>query len=71
MWVTIFHRKGGDLVRLYFFNQTPHFMKLLLLSLSAFISVIGLFNSNQFDHLDITGDRFDISWDDITDDLWR
>ncbi len=46
-------------------------MKLILLSLSAFVSVIGLFDSNKYDHLDITGDRFDISWDDITDDLWR
>ncbi|WP_373331101.1 hypothetical protein [Salmonirosea aquatica] len=46
-------------------------MKLLLLSLSAFVSVIGLFDFSQFDHLDITGDRFDISWGDITDDLWR
>ena len=46
-------------------------MKLLLLSLSAFVSVIGLFDSNQFDHLDITGDRFAISWDDITNELWR
>ncbi|MFB9295257.1 hypothetical protein [Persicitalea jodogahamensis] len=45
-------------------------MKLLLLSLSAFVSVIGLFNSSKYDHLDITSDKFDISWDDITSDLW-
>ena len=36
-------------------------MKLLLLSLSAFVSVIGLFDSSQLDHLDLTADRFAIA----------
>lgn len=44
-------------------------MKLLILSLVTLFGAIGLFDSTRFDHLDITSDKFDISWDDITDEL--
>lgn len=28
------------------------------------------FRSNRFGSLDLTSDKFDISWDDIIEDLW-
>ncbi|GHB85742.1 hypothetical protein [Persicitalea jodogahamensis] len=45
-------------------------MKFFLLSLTAIIGAIGLFDSKKYDYLDISGNKFDISWDDITGDLW-
>ncbi len=45
-------------------------MKLFILSLVTLFGAIGLFDSTMFDHLDITSDKFDISWDEITEDLW-
>ncbi len=44
-------------------------MKLFILSLVTLFGAIGIFDSTKYDHLDITGDQFDISWDDITDEL--
>lgn len=46
-------------------------MKLLLFCLTACLAMVSGFKPKSFDYLDITGDRFDISWDDITDELWR
>lgn len=46
-------------------------MKLLLLSLSTLLGAVILFGKTNFDFLDIYGEKSDdISWDDITDDLW-
>jgi hypothetical protein len=45
-------------------------MKFFLLSLTALIGVIGLFDSKKYDYLDISSEKFDISWDDIEEDLW-
>lgn len=45
-------------------------MKTLLIGLLTALWAIVLFRPNRFDCLDFTGDQFDISWDDITEDLW-
>lgn len=45
-------------------------MKFLIFSFVTFFSAIGNFDFDKFDHLDITSDKFDITWDDITEDLW-
>ncbi len=45
-------------------------MKLFILSLATLFGVVGLFDTRKYDHLDFNNDKFDITWDDITDDLW-
>lgn len=45
-------------------------MKMLLISLLTTLWTAVFFRSPRFDFLDLTGEQFDISWDDITEDLW-
>lgn len=45
-------------------------MKLLITWFLLLPCAVLLFRTTRFDHLDFTGDQFDISWDDVTDDLW-
>ncbi|MBO0937649.1 hypothetical protein J2I47_13915 [Fibrella sp. HMF5335] len=45
-------------------------MKTFLFSLVAAFWGLLLFNSFSFDQFDFTSSRGDISWDDITDELW-
>lgn len=46
------------------------FMKTFLICLLSALWAMVLLRPNRFDYLDFTGDQFDISWDDITEDLW-
>ncbi|WP_157815957.1 hypothetical protein [Spirosoma pollinicola] len=45
-------------------------MKTLLIFLFTLIGMSAYIRTNWFDSLDITSDKFDITWDDIMDDLW-
>jgi hypothetical protein len=45
-------------------------MKTLLISVLAVLYAMVIARPSRFDHLDLTSDKFDISWEDITDDLW-
>ncbi len=45
-------------------------MKTLMLSLLALLGAMILFQSTRFDFLDFTSTTYDISWDEITEDLW-
>lgn len=45
-------------------------MKMLLISSLATLCATILFRSNRFDYLDLNSTKFDISWDEITEDLW-
>lgn len=44
-------------------------MKILISLLTALCATV-LSRSVNFDFLDLTSDTFDISWDEITEDLW-
>ena len=45
-------------------------MKFFIFALTAIFGAIGMFNSKKYDHLDLSSDEYDITWDEITDDLW-
>lgn len=45
-------------------------MKLLILSLVSVFAFIGVIDTKKYDYLNFSSDEFDISWDDITEDLW-
>jgi hypothetical protein len=45
-------------------------MKMFLISLLTALFATVLFRSTRFDFLDLTSNKFDISWDEITEDLW-
>lgn len=45
-------------------------MKTLLISLTSVVYATVLFRSTRFDSLDLNSNKFDISWDDIIEDLW-
>lgn len=45
-------------------------MKPLLISLLTALWATALLRSTRFDFLDLTSDKFDISWDKITENMW-
>ncbi len=45
-------------------------MKLFILILTSVFAFIGVIDTKKYDYLDFNRDDFDISWDDITEDLW-
>lgn len=45
-------------------------MKAYLIYCLALVVAMVLFRSIRFDFFDLKSDKFDITWDDITEDLW-
>jgi hypothetical protein len=46
-------------------------MKLLVIWLILLPIAVLLFRTTRFDFLDLNSPTFDITWDDITRELWR
>ena len=42
---------------------------LLILGLTVLYAMV-MVRPSRFDYFDLASDKFDISWEDITDDLW-